>query len=148
MAELLADLKLRWYDDSALMAEEPREVLELFLDSIGVTSDVARDLMEVMLMARARDVPLTTKELKAGIIELRRRRHAEDPEFGMTDRNIQVWLDYFATIGLFDSFDGRHRFAANKRPSEAFKRTRQVIEESVKYSEKLAAKLEKAYQIR
>ena len=148
MAELLADIKLRWYDESALLADEPREVLELFLDSIGVTSDVACDLMEVMLMARARDVPLTMPEVKAGVVELRRRRGSKEPEFGMTDRNIQIWLKYFETIGLFDEIAGKHRFQANKKPSEAFKRTRQVVAESLKYSEKLVSKLEEAYRIR
>jgi hypothetical protein len=66
----------------------------------------------------------------------------------MTDRNIQIWIEYFESIGLFDSFNGKHRFSGNKLPSDAFKRTRQVIEESVRYSEKLVAKLEKVYQIR
>lgn len=148
MAELLADLKLRWYDDSNLLEEEPRVLLELFLDSIGVTSDVARDLVEVMLMARANDVPLTMREVKDGIIELRKRRKVKKITFGLTDRNIQVWLAYFETIGLMDEMKGRYRFTGNKKPSEAFKRTRKVIEEGVKYSEKLVARLEDAYQIR
>jgi hypothetical protein len=148
MAKLLADIKLRWYDDSALLTDEPREILELFLDSIGLTSDVACDLVEVMLLARARDVPLTMPEVKAGIIELRRRRGSKDPGFGMTDRNIQIWLEYFETIGLMDEVGKKFRFAANKKPSEAFKRTKQVIQESVKYSEKLVEKLEEAYRIK
>ena len=148
MAELLADIKLRWYDESALLADEPREVLELFLDSIGLTSDVARDLFEVMLMARARDVPLTTQEVKAGIVELRRRRGAKEPDFGMTDRNIQIWLENFETMGLMDEVGGRHRFTANKKPSEAFNKTRQIVNESLKYSERLIAKLEDAYRIK
>ena len=148
MAELLADIKLRWYDESALLAEGPREVLELFMDSIGVTSDVSCDLMEVMLMARARDVPLTMPEVKAGIVELRRRRGREDPEFGMTDRNIQIWLKYFETIGLFDDIGGKYRFQANKKPSEAFKRTKQIVAESLKYSDRLVEKLEGEYRIR
>ncbi|MFH1055666.1 MAG: hypothetical protein V1744_06195 [Candidatus Altiarchaeota archaeon] len=147
MAELLADIKLRWYDDSALMADEPRELLELFLDSIGVTSDVACDIIEVMLMSRARDVPLTTPEVKAGIVELRRRRGVKD-DFGLTDRNIQIWLSYFERIGLLDVLDGKHRFTANKKPTEAFKKTKQVVSESLKYSESLLSKVEASYQIR
>jgi len=148
VAELLVDIKLRWYDDSALMEDEPRRLLELFMDSIGVTSDVACDAMEVVLMSRARDLPLTTGEVKLGVVELRRRRKAEDPEFGMTDRNIQIWLKYFERIGLLDEFAGKHRFSGNKRPSEAFKRTREVVAESLKYSERLVGKLEAAYHIR
>jgi len=148
MAELLADIKLRWYDDSNLMVDQPRELLELFLDSVGITSDVARDITEVMLMARAKDIPLTTPEIKAGIIEIRGRRGVGDKDFGMTDRNIQIWLEYFEGVGLLDRVGGKHRFAANKKPTEAFKRTKHVIEESVKYSEKLLSKLERAYQIK
>ena len=148
MAELLADIKLRWYDDSALMEDDPRRLLELFMDSIGVTSDVACDIMEIMLMARARDTPLTTGEVKAGVVELRRRRKAEDPAFGMTDRNIQIWLEYFERVGLLDEIGEKHRFSGNKTPSEAFKRTKQVVTESLKYSDKLASKLETAYGIR
>jgi len=147
MAELLADIKLRWYDDSALLTDEPRELLELFLDSIGVTSDVARDLFEIMLMSRARDVALTTSEVKEGILELRRRRNQPD-DFGLTDRNIQIWLKYFETVGLFDLIDDKHRFYANKRPTEAFERTKKVVAESVKYSGKLLEKVESAYRIK
>ncbi|MBD3388902.1 MAG: hypothetical protein GF416_07530 [Candidatus Altiarchaeales archaeon] len=148
MAELIADIKLRWYDDSALLAEEPRELLELLLDSVGVTSDVARDMMEVLLMARAKDVSLTTAEVKSGIAQLRASRKSKRRDFGMTDRNIQVWLRYFEDIGLLDSVGGKHRFAANKTPSEAFKRTKEVIKESVKYTDKLLEKVEDAYGIR
>ena len=146
MATMLADVKLRWYDDSALLEDEPRALLEHFLDSIGITSDVARDLFEVMLLARARDVPLTTAEVKEGIIELRRRRAVRDT-FGLTDRNIQIWLRYFQAIGMFDTIDGRNRFASNKKPLEAFERTKNVVRESLKYSDKLLSKLHKAYRI-
>jgi len=147
MAELLADIKLRWYDDTALMADEPRELLETFLDSIGVTAEVACDIMEVMFLARAKDVALTTGEVKAGVLELRRRRGAKD-DFGMTDRNIQIWLVYFGRIGLLDCIDNRHRFTANRKPTEAFKKTKEVIAESVRFSEKLLNKAEQAYRIK
>jgi hypothetical protein len=148
MAELLADIKLRWYDDSALIEDGPRRLLELFLDSIGVTSDVACDIFEVVVMARANDVSLTSAEVKAAVLELRRRRMEGDSGFGMTDRNIQVWLRYYETIGLFEKISGKHRLYGNKTPSEAFKRTRRVVEESLGYSGRLASKLEKAYGIR
>ncbi len=148
MAELLADIKLRWRDDSALITDDPRELLEAFLDSIGVTSDVARDLMEVLVMSRANDVPLTTAEVKEGIIELRRRRKVKRISYGLTDRNIQVWMNYFERIGLLDTVGGKHRFTANKKPSEAFKKTRQVVSESLKYSERVLEKMESAYGLR
>ncbi|MBU0762455.1 MAG: hypothetical protein KKD39_05465 [Candidatus Altiarchaeota archaeon] len=148
MASLLADIKLRWHDDSALLSLEPRESLEVFLDSIGVTSDVARDLFEVLLLARAKDVSLKSSEIKRGILEVRLRRKVKDVESGLTDRNIQVWLKYFQTIGLIDSFTGKYRFSGNKKPSEAFKRTEEVIGECVKYSKKAVKNLEDLYNIR
>ncbi len=148
MAEILAGIKLRWYDDSSLLTDEPRELLEVFLSSIGVTSDVAKDLMEALLMARARDVSLKASELRAAILELRLRRGAKDLEFGLTDRNILVWLDFFQSIGLLDHVSGKYRFAANKRPSEAFKRTQEVVGECVRFSAKAVSKLERAYMIK
>lgn len=148
MASYLADIKLRWYDDSALLTDEPRELLEVFLDSIGVTSDVARDLLEVLLMGRARDSPLKASELKKGIRELRARRNVSDVDGGLTDRNIQVWLKYFQSIGLLDSVSGKYRFAGNKKPSQAFARVQEVVSESVKFSFKAVERLEQAYLIR
>jgi hypothetical protein len=148
MDALLTDIKLRWFDDSRLLCESPREMLEVFLDSIGVTSDVARDLFEVFLMARARDVTLRSSEIKKGILELRLKRGVKSLEYGLTDRNIQVWLKYFASIGLIDNVSGKYRFQANKKPTQAFKRTQEVVEESVKFSAKSLEKTEKLYGIR
>ncbi len=146
-AGLHASIKLRWYDDSNLLTDDCRQLLVNFLDSIGVTSDVACDLLEVMLMSRAKDIALTTSEMRQGIIRLRQNRKEKDVEGGLTDRNIQVWIKYFEQIGFFETISGKHRFASNKKPREAFKRTRQVVEESLKYTDKLLEKLEKAYRI-
>ena len=145
----LADIQLRWFDDSALLTDEPREVLYVFLDSIGVTSDVARDLFEVLLLSRHHDLALGTREIKANILEMRRRRKVKEPGKGLTDRNIQVWLSYFNKIGLIDSIGGKHRFKGNKRPSKAFSEdVRPVVEECLKFSEKVLLKVEEGYKIR
>jgi len=143
----IADIQLRWFDDSSLLTDDPREVLELFLSSIGVTSDVARDLFEVLLVSRHHDLALSTREIKANIMELRRRRRVADSK-GLTDRNIQVWLSYFNRVGLVDSMGGKHRFSANKKPSVAFKEnTVPVVEECLRFSERVLGLVEKAYKI-
>lgn len=145
----LADIQLRWFDDSTLLTDDPREVLELFLDSIGVTSDVARDLFEVLLISRHHDLALGTREIKANIIELRRRRKAKEGDKGLTDRNIQVWLSYFNKIGLVDSIGGKHRFSGNKKPSRAFaEETVPLVQECLKFSEKVLKRVEDAYKLR
>jgi hypothetical protein len=146
MAQLLADIKLRWYDDSALIRDSPRELLDVFLDSIGVTSAVAGDLMEVLFMARARDVPLKAGEIMGGMAEVRRRRGAGS-DYGMTYRNVLVWLKYFHRIGLIDCVDRKYRFSGNKTPSEAFKKTGEVVAESLKFSGKALDGAQKAYGI-
>jgi len=145
----LSDIQLRWFDDSALLTEDPRELLELFLSSIGITSDVARDLFEVLLISRHHDLALTTRGVKDNILELRRRRRVKDAERGLTDRNVQVWLTYFNKIGLVDSVAGKHRFTGNKKPSRAFSEdVRPVVEESLKFAERVLQKVEGAYRIK
>jgi len=148
-SEPLADIQLRWFDDSTLLTDDPREVLEMFLDSIGVTSDVARDLFEVLLISRHHDLALSTREVKANIVELRRRRKVKDVGRGLTDRNIQIWLNYFSKIGLLDSIGGKHRFRSNKKPSKAFTEdTKPIVEECLKFSEKVLKKVEDSYKIK
>ena len=147
MAELLADIKLRWFDESNLLLNGQRELLEAFMDSIGVTSEVAVDLMHVLLLARAKDVAISTAQVKEGIVRVRKQRRAKRPSFGLTDRNIQIWLRYFENIGLLDSIGGKHRFASNKRPTDVFQRTREVVLESLSYSERLLGKVEEEYGI-
>ncbi|MFC2162637.1 hypothetical protein ACFLRF_03070 [Candidatus Altiarchaeota archaeon] len=149
MKDLLADIKLRWYDESSLLTDDKRELIELFLDSIGVTSNVARDLMEVMINARARDTALGAGQIKILIMELRRRRKDKDPMWGLTDRNLQVWLKYFQTIRLLDTFGGSYRFTGNKKPSKAFKDyTLQVVRESAAFSGRVLEKIDEAYALR
>ncbi len=146
--DLLADIKFRWYDESSLLTDEPRELIELFLDSIGITSNVARDLLEVMVNARCRDILLGPGEIKILIIELRRRRKDKDPMWGLTDRNLHYWLEYFQDIRFMDNINGKYRFTGNKKPSKVFKEyTLEVVRESAAYTERILKKLEKAYDL-
>ena len=149
MKELLADIKLRWFDESSLLTDDGKELIDMFLDSIGVTSDVARDLMEVLINAKTKDVALGAGEIKILILELRRRRKDKDPLYGLTDRNLQVWLRYFQTIRLIDSFAGGYRFTGNKRPSEAFRGyTMDVVRESAAYTERVLKKIDVVYGLK
>ena len=148
MADYLASIKLRLYDDSALLLYDRRNKLEVFLSSIGITSDVAADLFEALLLSKSREIPLTTSQLREGIVRLRNSKKLEDPEFGLTDRNIQIWLKNFQSIGLIEVSNGRHRFHGNRTPSKTFKRTRHIVDESLNMSEKILLDLEKAYGIK
>ena len=148
MADYLASIKLRLYDDSALLLYDRRNKLEVFLSSIGITSDVAADLFEALLLSKSKEIPLTTSQLREGILRLRTSKNLENPEFGLTDRNIQIWLKYFQSIGLIEVSNGRHRFHGNRLPSKTFKRTRHIVDESMNMSEKILLDLEKAYDIK
>jgi hypothetical protein len=149
MTELLAGIKFRWFDESALLTDDRRELIELFLDSIGITSDVARDLIEVLINARARSVSLGAGEVKVLILELRRRRRVKDPMWGLTDRNLQVWLKYFQTIRLLDNFGGKYRFTGNKKPGRVFREhTMEVVKESAAFTERILSKIENVYGIK
>ena len=148
MAGYHARIKLRWLDESAFLESDRRKTLELFLDSIGITSDVAADIFELMLLAKARELSLKTSEIKKGIIKLRGERKVKNTEKGLTNRNIQVWLSYFEDIGLFDSKVSGHRFRMDKRPSEAFKRVGQLASESLNVSERLLKNVEEGFDIR
>ena len=146
---LLSDIRLRWYDDSSLLKENPRELVELFMKSIGISSEVAIDLFEVMLMAKSRDIGLTRRDIKSNIIELRNSRKTKNAEDGLTDRNIQIWLKYFMDIKLVDRIGKRYRFTNNKKPSVAFSQyTKPLVDESVLYVEKILKKLEEEYNIK
>ncbi|MFH1125984.1 MAG: hypothetical protein V1703_02560 [Candidatus Altiarchaeota archaeon] len=147
--KLVSDITLRWYDESSLEEDNPRSLLELLLDSMGITSDVARDLFHVLLVARAEDTALTVKQIRDAIISLRKMRNADKPEKGLTMRNIQVWLQYFREIKLLDKLGDRYHFRGNRRPSKAFAEgTKPMIEESSRYVERVLKRVEDAYGIK
>jgi len=147
--KLLSDITLRWYDESSLAEDDPRRLVELFLDSMGITSDVAIDLFEVLAVARAEDTALTAKQIRDAIVNLRSMRKVENPEKGLTARNIQVWLKHFRRLKLVDKLGERYHFKGNKKPGKAFSdETKPVIEESVRYVERVLKKVEEAYRIK
>ncbi|MFH1789030.1 MAG: hypothetical protein ABH834_06590 [Candidatus Altiarchaeota archaeon] len=146
--ETIADVTLRWFDESALMEKDPRQLTETFLASLGVTSDVAVDVMEVLFKARAEDRALRTQEILNEILKTRKERRIKAKK-GLGLRNIQVWVKYFKSIKLVDRVGERVRFTGNKTPTQAFSEyTKPVIEESVSFIEALLAKTEEAYGIK
>lgn len=146
---LLSDITLRWYDESSLDEDNPRALVELLLEALGITSDVARDLVEVLLVARSQDTALTGRQIRDGILGLRTARKLEDPEKGLTLRNVQVWLQYFKDIRLVDKIGERYHFKGNRKPSKSFAEgTKPMIESSVDYIERLLAKVEGVYRIK
>lgn len=144
---LISDIRLKWYDDSSLMTDDPRELLELFLDSLGVSSAVACDVLEVLLLARQKDISLTSSEISTYIKEVRKKRRQAVGK-GLTDRNIQLWLKFFIELQLVDRLGRRYRFKNNRSLGEAFNNyTKPLVIESLDYVNKVINKLERAYSI-
>jgi len=142
----LSDIRLKWYDDSSLTEDDPRKIIELFLDSLGITSDVARDLTEVLLINRKIDRALTSNELRGQIIAFREKRGVGDR--GLTLRNLQVWLRYFREIKLIDKVGDRYMFKGNKKPSQAFREyTKPIVDESAEYVARILERVEEVYGI-
>jgi len=147
--KLLSDIHLKWFDASSLLEDDQRKLLELFLQSLGITSDVARDLLHVLFASRAQDTALSGRQLRDAIITLRKMRNAGDAEKGLTMRNILVWLKYFSDIRLVEKIGSRYHFKGNKKPSRAFSDgTKPLVEDSVKYVEKLLERLEESFNIK
>lgn len=147
---LLSDIRLKWYDDSSLMLEKKRELIELFLDTLGVSRDVAVDIFEVLVKAKRDDMGLTTTEIRSEIIKLRKERKVKNIEDGLTKRNIQIWLKFFRDIGMIERFGFRYRFTKNKTPSVAFKEYTKpdIIDKSAEYMYKLLKEIENRYGIK
>jgi hypothetical protein len=146
---LLSQITLKWYDDSSLMAEERRELVELFLDSIGITREVAADIFELLLIARSKGLSLTSKDIMEGITEMMAHR-GKSPDESLTLRNIQIWLKYFRNLGMLEKIGGRYFFKGNKKPSAVFRDTvkPEVIDKSADYLARVLEKLEERYDIK
>jgi hypothetical protein len=130
------------------MEDDPRKLTEIFLGSLGISSDIAVDVMEVLLKARAEDVALRTAEIRDSVLKLRKERKIKEKK-GLTLRNIQIWIKYFKEIKLVDRVGERGRFTGNKKPSEAFSEyTKPVIYESSSFVENVLKKAEEAYGIK
>ncbi len=139
---LLADIRLKWYDDSSLMLEDERELITLFLDSLGVTRETAVDIFEALLKAKKQDKGLTSDELRGEIIKLRSKRGKT--EKGLTKRNLQIWLRFYRDIEFVERFGSRYRFAKNKKPSQAFRdyTKPEVIDKSSDFMYRLLKEIE------
>lgn len=144
----IADITLRWFDESALLEDNPRKLTETFLASLGISAEVAVDVMEVLLKARGEDRALRTVEIRDEVLKLQKKRKAKGAR-GLTLRNIQIWLKYFKSIKLVDRTGERVRFTGNKRPSEAFaENTKPIVYESVAFIEELLRRTERAYGLK
>ena len=146
---LLSDMRLKWYADTSLALDDRREIVEIFMDSIGVTRDVAVDMFEILLMAKADDIALTREEIKKQILDLREKRGVKDTKKGLTDRNIQIWLKFFRDIEFIERIGRRYVFKGNKKPSDVFiENTKpEIIDKTVDYVHRLLGELENRYDI-
>ena len=147
---LLADIRLRWYDDSSLMLEDERELIAFFLDTLGVSRETAIDIFEALLKAKKRDMGLTSDELRDEIIRLRENRGKKNIEKGLTMRNLQIWLRFYREIELVERFGSRYRFAKNKKPSQAFRdyTKPEVIDKSSDFMYRLLKEIENRYGVK
>ena len=145
---LLSDIRLKWYDDTSLLQEDRRKLIELFLDSIGVSREVASDLFEVLVIARSESIALTSAQIKEKIIELRETR-GQKADSGLSNRNIQIWLKFFKELDMVEKIGARYLFSGNKKPSEVFsEKTKQtIIDPSIAYIERVLKKIESEYSI-
>lgn len=146
---LLSEITLKWYDDSSLIVEDRRELVELFLDSLGISRESAADIFEVLLIAKSKDMSLTTNQIKEQIIELRTTRGKETDK-NLTLRNIQIWIKFFRKIGFLEKVGSRYLFKGNMRPSKVFRENvkPQVIDNSCEFLGRVLEKLEENYKIK
>ncbi len=143
----VSDIRLRWYDDSSLLEDDPRKLVDLFLRSMGVSSEVASDILEAMLIAKAKDITLTGREITHNVGQLRQER-GKDASHGLTDRNVQMWLRHLRDVKLIERIKNRYMFGKNNRPSRVFfEQTKPIIDETVAYIQRVLEKVEKAYDI-
>jgi hypothetical protein len=146
---LLSEITLKWYDDSSLMTEDKRALVELFLDSIGITRETAADIFEVLLIAKAKDISITSSQIREGIIELRTQRGKEIDK-SLTRRNIQIWIKFFRKLGFLEKIGNMYTFKGNRKPSTVFRENvkPQVIDNSADYIARILEKLEDKYKIK
>jgi len=144
----ISNIQLIWYDDTTLLTENPRKLVKLFLSSIGITSDIAADIFEVLVKYNAKGIAPTSKEIEKEILKKKNSENGEEFSF----RIIQIWLKYFREIKLIDRIGskkkGRYVFSGNRKPSESFMQYTKplIIDESVNYSEKILKKMEGKYK--
>lgn len=144
----ISDIRLKWYDDSTLLEDDPRRLTELFLDCLGIRSDVATDIFESLLMGRAKGHSLTTSEIREDVIKRRKERKYDNPD-EVNIRSIQIWLKHFRKLKLLGRIKSRYMFTNNRLPSEIFaEHTKGLIDGSVAYMIRGLEKIETVYDIK
>jgi len=149
----LADIRLRWFDDSTLLVEDKRELTRLLLAALGVTSETAADALETLLEARTQGRSVTSGEIKSAVENSRAKRGVKTSK-GLTERNIQVWLNFYRQLGLVEKLGAskkksRYILTGNKKPSVIFaENVRPLVDQSLDYVGRLVLKLESRYGIK
>ena len=145
---LLSELTLKWYDDSSLMLED-RELVELFLDSLGISRGIAADVFEVLLRAKAKNISMSSKEIRNEVLDLRKQRK-QSPDDSSTLRNVQLWIKYFRKIGMLEKVGDRYLFKGNRKPSLVFRENvkPEVIDKTAEYLIRALERLEECYEIK
>lgn len=144
---VLADVKLRWFDDSTLLTDNPERLLECSLRSLGVHSKTGFDVFRVLLASHKAGLKVSAKEVHAQVEALRARRGDRDRK-GLTLRNIQVWLKFYQDLGFLENIHDKYMFRAAKNPSDCFNEyTAPIIDSSIAYTRRALSKMEEALGI-
>jgi len=152
---LLSKLQLCWFSDDELLKENPRDFVELFLNCLGISKGTASDIFEILLLNKKKGVHLTSDEIRNAVIEMRTKRKELGKFNGnindsLSERNVQIWLKFFKDIKMIECINDRYFFSGDKFPSEVFEIYVKplIIDESVKFIEKLLKKIEENYGLK
>ncbi len=152
---LLSKIELCWFSDDELLKENPRALVELFLNSLGVSKGTASDIFEILLLNKRKGIHLTSGEIRNEVIEMRKNRKElgefdGEIEDSLSGRNVQIWLKFFKDMKIVECINDRYFFSGDKFPLEAFEMYVRplIIDESVRFIERLLKKIEESYGLK
>jgi len=152
---LLSKIELCWFSDDELLKENPRALVELFLNSLGASKGTASDIFEILLLNKRNGIHLTSDEIRNAVIEMRKKRKElgefdGEIEDSLSGRNVQIWLKFFKDIKMVECINDRYFFSGDKFPSDVFEIYVKplIIDESVRFIRKLLKKIEESYGLK
>ncbi|PKP57489.1 MAG: hypothetical protein CVT88_04315 [Candidatus Altiarchaeales archaeon HGW-Altiarchaeales-1] len=152
---LLSKIELCWFSDDELLKENPRALVELFLDTLGASKGTASDIFEILLLNKRKGIHLKSDEIRNEVIEMRKKRKElgefdGEIEESLSGRNVQIWLKFFKDMKMVECINDRYFFSGDKFPSEAFEIYVKplIIDESVRFIGRLLKKIEENYGLK
>jgi len=148
---LIADIRIRWYDDTLLNRVQGRQSIRFFLECLGVTADVACDIFEVLVEAYRDGSAVSVSQIKEEVIKKIEKRGDENK--GTTERNIQIWIKFFRDIEMIQMIgsgkSAKYMLYGGRKPSEVFitHTKAQVIDRASMFIVRALEKVEREYDI-